>query len=71
MPQGRVRSHLRLPDWMILDTAKDKLRSNTERQVKNSVAHTMAMIFNCITENESNLLANPYLNGLVGPPGRG
>ncbi len=31
----------------------------------------MATIFNCIAESESDLLVDPYLNSLGGPPGRG
>lgn len=71
LPQSRVRSRLRLLDWMILDTARDKLRSNTGQQVKSSTAYTMATIFNCIAESESDLLVDPYLNSLGAPPGRG
>ena len=70
LPQSRVRSRLRLLNWMILDAAKDKLRSNLGRQVKNSTAYTMVTIFNCIAESESDLLVDPYLNSLSSPPGR-
>ncbi len=76
LPQNRVRSRLHLLDWMILDAAKSKLRLNLERKVKNSTAYTMATIFNCIAESESDLLVDPYLNhlgalsGRSGPPGR-
>ena len=38
---------------MILQAAESKLRSNLERKVKNSTAYTMATVFNCITETES------------------
>ena len=70
LPQSRVRSRLHLLNWMILDAAKDKLRSNLGRPVKNSTAYTMATIFNCIAESESDLLVDPYLNSLGAPPGR-
>lgn len=56
---------------MILNAARDKLRSNTGQQVKSSTACTMATVFNCIAESESDLLVDPYLNSLGGPPGRG
>ena len=56
LPQSRVRSRLRLLNWMILDAAKDKLRSNLGRQVKNSTAYTMVTIFNCIAESESDVV---------------
>ena len=71
LPQNRVRSRLRLLDCIILQTAEGKLRSNLERKIKNSTAYTMATIFNCIAESESDLLVDPYLNSLGGPPGRG
>lgn len=71
LPQKRVRSRLHLLDCIILQTAEGKLRSNLDRRVKNSTAYTMATIFNCITESESDLLVDPYLNSLSGPPGRG
>ena len=35
LPQSRVRSRLRLLNWMVLDAARDKLRSNLGRPVKN------------------------------------
>lgn len=68
LPQSRVRSRLHLLDWMILDAAKVKLRSNLERPVKNSTAYTMVTIFNCIAESESDLLVDPYLNSIGRPP---
>ncbi len=70
LPQSRVRSQLHLLDWIILDSAKDKLRSNLGRQVKNSTAYTMATIFNCIAESASDLLVDPYLNSIGRPPER-
>lgn len=81
LPQSRVRSRLRLLNWMVLDAARDKLRSNLGRPVKNSTAYIMATIYNCIAESESDLLVDPYLNSLgrladrpgspdrLGPPG--
>lgn len=64
LPQKRVRSKLRLLDGMILRTAEEKLYANIDRDVKNSTAYTMATLFNCIAENESDLLLDPYLNSL-------
>ncbi len=77
MPQSRVRSKLCLLNWTILDDARSKLQSNLTQTVKNSTAYTMATIFNCISESESDLLVDPYLNRLgalsggARPPGRG
>ncbi len=71
LPRSRVRSRLHLLNSMILQAAESKLRSNLERKVKNSTAYTMATVFNCITETESDLLVDPYLNSLgQAPPGR-
>ena len=70
LPQSRVRSRLRLLDGMILRVAESKLRANTDRTIKNSTAYTMATIFNCIAESESDLMVDPYLNSLGSPPGR-
>lgn len=70
LPQKRVRSKLRLLDGMILRTAEQKLHANLDRDVKNSTAYTMATIFNCIAENESDIIVDPYINSLGALPGR-
>ncbi len=70
LPQKRVRARLKLLDYTILQTAEAKLHANIDRAVKNSTAYAMATIFNCIAESESDLMVDPYLNGLRQPPGR-
>jgi len=70
LPQKRVRAKLRLLDGIILQSVQSKLSANLEHNVKNSTAYTMSTIFNCIAENESDLLVDPYLNSLRAPPGR-
>ena len=70
LPQRRVRVKLKLLDYTILQTAEAKLHANLDRPVKNSTAYTMATIFNCIAESESDVMVDPYLNGLNAPPGR-
>lgn len=71
LPQSRIRSRLHLLDCIILQTAEGKLRSNLDRKIKNSTAYTMATIFNCISESESDLLVDPYLNSIgKSPSGR-
>lgn len=70
LPQSRVRARLRLLDYTILQAAEAKLHANLDRPVKNSTAYAMATIFNCIAESESDLMVDPYLNGLRQPPGR-
>jgi len=64
LPQKRVRAKLKLLDYTILQAAEAKLHANLDRPVKNSTAYTMATIFNCIAESESDLMVDPYLNGL-------
>jgi len=68
LPRSRIRAKLRLLDGMILRDAERKLTSNTERQIKDSTRYTMATIFNCIAESESDLMVDPYLNSLRAPP---
>ena len=70
LPQSRVRAKLRLLDGMILRDAERKLRANMDRNVRNSTAYTMATIFNCITESESDLIVDPELNRMNVPSGR-
>ena len=70
LPQSRVRAKLKLLDYTILQTAEAKLHANIDRAVKNSTAYAMATIYNCIAESESDLMVDPYLNGLRQPPGR-
>lgn len=64
LPQSRVRAKLRRLDGMILREVEYKLRENREENVKNSTAYTMAVLFNCIAESESDLMIDPYLNSL-------
>ena len=68
IPRSRVRSKLHQLDGMVLRTAEDKLHANLDREVKNSTAYTMAVIFNCISECESDLMVDAYLNSLRSPP---
>ena len=53
---------------MILRTVEGKLHANLDRPIRNSTAYTMATIFNCIAESESDLMVDPYLNSLRSPP---
>ena len=70
LPRSRVRSKLHLLDGMILRDAENKLHANLDRSIRNSTAYVMATVLNCITESESDLLVDPYLNSLRAPPGR-
>lgn len=64
LPQCRVRAKLKRLDGMILRDVESKLHANQDRAVKNSTAYTMAVLFNCIAENESDLMIDPYLNAI-------
>ena len=70
LPQANVRSRLWDLDGVILQTAVGKLHSN-QRNVKNSTAYTMAVIFKAICESQSDLMVDPYLNSLRDGPGSG
>lgn len=50
LPQANVRSRLWDLDSTILQSVEGKLRQN-QRNVKNSTAYTMAVIFNAICES--------------------
>lgn len=67
LPQANVRSRLWDLDGIILQSVQSKLAAN-QRDVKNSTAYTMAVIFNTICEAHSDLLVDPYLNSLHSPP---
>lgn len=67
LPQSRVRAKLKRLDGIILRDAENKLHTNQDRNVKNSTAYTMAVLFNCIAESESDLLIDPYLNSIRAP----
>ena len=70
LPRSRVRAKLKLLDYTVLQSAEAKLHANLDKPVKNSTAYTMATIFNCIAESESDLMVDPYLNQLrSAPPG--
>ena len=70
LPQSRVCARLKLLDYTILQVAEAKLHANLDKPVKNSTVYTMATIFNCISESESDLMVDPYLNQLrPAPPG--
>lgn len=68
LPQANVRSRLWDLDGTILQSVEGKLRQN-QRDVKNSTAYTMAVIFNAICESQSDLMLDPYLNSIGGASG--
>lgn len=72
LPQRKVRSRLWELDEMKLRDAEHKIADNTEHDIRNTTAYTMAVIFNSICELESDLLHDPYLNSLKSrrPPER-
>lgn len=63
LPRANVRSRLWDLDGIILQSVQSKLRNN-QRDIKNSTAYTMAVIFNTICESQSDIMVDPYLNSL-------
>ena len=63
----RVRHRLHDLDNLTLRDTEQRLRANQDRNIRNSIQYTMAVLFNCITEGESDLVVDPYLNSLGGP----
>lgn len=70
LPRNRVRAKLHLLSSMVLREAESKLRTNFSTPIRNSTNYIMSTLFNCITECESDLLVDPYLNALRAPGGR-
>lgn len=70
LPRSKIRSHLWQVDGMVLQDAYAKLRSNTERKIKNSTAYVMTVLLNSVWEVQSDLLVDPYLNRLELPLSR-
>lgn len=71
LPQSRVRSRLHLLNHFVLQEAEINLRGKRNTPVRDSTKYVMSTIYNCITETESNLMVDPYLNSLRSPPGKG
>ena len=67
LPQSRVRHRLHDLDNLTLRDTEQRLRANQESNIRNSIQYTMAVLFNCITEGESDLVVDPYLNSLGEP----
>jgi hypothetical protein len=59
-----VRSHLHELNSIKLQTAEQKIARNTGKEIRNTTAYTMAVIFNSIWETESDVMNDPYLNSL-------
>ena len=64
LPQQKVRSHLHELDQITLQTAQRKIAQNTSKEIRNTTAYTMAVIFNSIWETHSDIMNDPYLNSL-------
>ena len=71
LPRSRVRSRLHLLNYFVLQETESKLHANRNVPVRDSTKYVMSTIYNCITETESDLLVDPYLNSLRSPPGKG
>ena len=71
LPQSRVRSRLHRLNYFVLQETESKLHANRNVPVRDSTKYVMSTIYNCITETESDLLVDPYLNSLRSPPGKG
>ena len=71
LPRSRVRSRLHRLNYFVLQEAEIKLHANRNVPVRDSTKYIMSTIYNCITETESDLLVDPYLNSLRSPPGKG
>jgi hypothetical protein len=62
LPRAVIRSHLNEIDGMVLLDTREKLRRNTDKEIKNSTAYLMATLLNNVWEMKSDLMVDPYLN---------
>jgi hypothetical protein len=62
LPRQVIRSHLRGLDGTVLLDTREKLRRNTDKEIKNSTAYVMTTLLNNIWELRSDLMVDPYLN---------
>lgn len=63
LPRRKVRSRMYEIDVTTLQSAIEKLHKN-KKPIKNMTAYVMSTVFNCITEDYTLLLVDPYLNSL-------
>lgn len=63
LPRDKVRSRMYEIDASTLQSAMHKLHQN-DREVKNMTAYVMSIIFNCITEDYTQMHIDPYLNSI-------
>jgi hypothetical protein len=66
LPGANVRSRMRRLDYGKLAGAEHSLRQNKDKPVKNITGYVMSAVFNCIAEEYSRLLVDPYLNSIRG-----
>jgi hypothetical protein len=62
LPRQIIRSHLHGIDGTVLLDTWEKLRRNTDKQIKNSTAYVMATLLNNVWELKSDLMVDPNLN---------
>jgi len=68
LPNSIVRSRLKRLNYEILQNAQVKLCGNLNNEITNSTAYITAVVFNCITEMDGDLMVDPFLNRLRGIP---
>jgi hypothetical protein len=71
LPQERVRARLRKLGNICLQDAERKIAQNTHQKIRDTTAYTMAVVFNSVTESQSDLMFDPYLNSLKASWGSG
>jgi hypothetical protein len=62
LPRQVIRSHLYGIDGTVLLDTREKLRRNTDKQIKNSTAYVMTTLLNNVWELKSDLMVDPCLN---------
>lgn len=64
LPQAVVRAQLQQLDYCRVEYACGRLKSNPGRQIRNSTAYAMAVLYNSVWGEQSDMMVDPLLNTL-------
>ena len=68
LPQPVVRDQLRQLDYCRVEYACERLKSNQGREIRNSTAYAMAVLYNSVWGQQSDLMVDPTLNAMRASP---
>lgn len=68
LPQSVVRDQLQQLDYCRVEYACERLKSNQGKDVRNSAAYAMAVLYNAVWGQQSDLMVDPTLNAMRTSP---